>query len=108
MDGHLDARTANDQVAAYTGLLRIRKRSAWRGIVVAGILAVVSLVAAIVLIWAFRDRTITSTTVLLVAVFVVYPPVHLAIAGAEYRRLSGLLELVEVFERAARMDPVQS
>ena len=108
MDGHPDTGSMNDDVTAYANLLCIRKKSALRGIVVAGVFAVVSLAAAIAYVWAFRDRTLTSTNVFPLVLFFVYPPVHLAIQGAEYRRLSGLLELIEVLERTARMDPMQS
>ena len=100
MDDHPQTQATNSEIAAYATLIRIRKKWALRNIIAVGIVSVVSFSAVIGLTWAFRDRAISSTTTLVVAQLVVFPYVGLVNLVAEYRRLNGILELLDVLERA--------
>jgi hypothetical protein len=100
MEGHPEIKAINSRIEQYASLLRIRKKSALWGIVAGGGFSVVSLAAAIGLMWAFRDRTTTYATMFIMSIFLVYPPLQLMIQGAEYRRLNGVLELLDVLQRA--------
>jgi hypothetical protein len=100
MDGYPENKAANSRIEQYASLLRIRKKWSLIYTVVAGICSVVSLAAVIGLTWAFRDRAITFTTMLVVIVCI-FPYIGLVNQVAEHRRLNGVLELLDVLERAA-------
>jgi len=61
----------------------------------------VTLVAAFGVLWALRYKPASSTTVLLVVVLFVCPLLGLVGQIIEYRRVSGLLELLYVLKRGA-------
>ena len=107
MDSHPETKVASS-IDQYAGLLGIRKKWALRGIVAVGIVSVVSLVAAGAFVLALRDRAITATTALVVAILCIYPPIQLTIQVVEYRRLNGMLELLDVLERAASEGALES
>lgn len=105
MDSRLrPSKVANSEIAEYVSLLHIRKKWSLIGMVALGIGSVVSLAAAVSLMWALRDKTITSTTMLVVAVLCIYPSIGLVNQVVEYRRLKGVLELLDVLQRAASKD----
>ena len=107
MEKHPEIKAADGPIAQYASLLRIRKRWATIGIVALGIVALVSLVAGVGLLWTMRDKPLSSTSVLLEIVLCANPLVVLASQTGEYRRLSGLLELLDVLERQASSRTLQ-
>ena len=98
MDGQLDARVAHDQIAAFAGLLRTRKRQALIGIIALAICTVVSFAVLGGIALTLMDKAMTQLNTLVTIVVLVFPYVGLAQQATEYRRLSGLLELISVFE----------
>jgi hypothetical protein len=108
VDGHLDARAAHDQVAAYAGLLRTRKRQALIGIIALATCTVVSFAVLGSMALTLMDKAMTRLNTLVAIVVLVFPYLGLVQQAAEYRRLGGLLELIDVLERAERMDAMSS
>ena len=88
-------------IEQYAGLLRIRKRWAAIGSVVAAICALITLIAGFGLMWAQRDKPVTGITVLLVLVLCVYPLMGVVSQLVEVRRTTVLLELLDVLKREA-------
>ena len=101
MDSHPETQVANSEIAAYAGLLRIRKKWALIGIVAFGIVFVICSAVLLGMAWTLGDKAVTRLTTLTVVMVFVFPFVWGVHYVAEYRRLNGLLELLDVLQRAA-------
>ena len=95
-----DGRRRN-RIAAYASLLRTRKKWALVGSVAFVIVVVISSVALLGMAWTLGDKAMTRLSTLTVVMAFVFPYVGMVNQAAEYRRLKGLLELLDVLERAA-------
>ena len=101
MEGHPEIKAVNSRIEQYASLLRIRKKWASIGFVAFLIVFVISTAVLFSMAWTLRDKAVTWLTMLVVPMSFVFPYVWLVNWAAEQRRLKGVLELLDVLQRAA-------